>query len=140
VTSRLADRLRQNRLLASLPEGEAERLAPYLQSVSLTNRGILLRPGDAMRDVYFPLSGIISLIVLTHDGAALETGLTGREGMAPSSRSLGSSTRRNNFWFKREVKRLQLPPRHCAGRRAWTERSMTCWSAIPLPRSNTQPA
>jgi CRP-like cAMP-binding protein len=89
MTSRRSAPFLQNRLLAALPAEAVGRLAPHLRPVALAFRDIILRPGDTMPDVYFPLSGMVSLIALTDDGTALETGLVGREGMVPLVGFLG---------------------------------------------------
>jgi len=80
---------RQNRLLASLPLETVERLALHFQPVTLTVRDVLFHPGDAMPDIYFPLSGMVSLIEIMANGTSLETRLIGREGMLPLTAFLG---------------------------------------------------
>ena len=81
--------VRQNQLLASLPIDVAERLASQGQAVELTFRDSLFRTGDPMPDIYFPLSGIVSLIAVMTEGNALETGVVGREGLTPLVAFLG---------------------------------------------------
>ena len=46
-----------NRLLAALPPADFRLLAPYLQKVPLKQDAMLLRSGDRIEQVYFPLSG-----------------------------------------------------------------------------------
>jgi CRP-like cAMP-binding protein len=80
---------RQNRLLGALPLEALERLAVYFEPVPLALRDVLIRPGEAMSHVYFPLSGILCLVSVMNNNRALETGLVGREGMAPVLAFLG---------------------------------------------------
>jgi len=70
-----------NRLLATLPKKEYERLLPSLQEVPLVFESVVYEPGAAILDVYFPTSGIVSLLAGVEDRATLEVGLVGREGM-----------------------------------------------------------
>ena len=70
-----------NRLLATLPKKEYERLLPRLEEVPLLFESILYEAGDTILDIYFPTSGIVSLLAAVEDRATLEVGLVGREGM-----------------------------------------------------------
>jgi CRP-like cAMP-binding protein len=83
--------LTENRLLAALPRGEYERLAPHLEEVSLTLSQILFRPGDEIAYAYFPTNSIVSLLTDLSDGSGMEVGLVGREGLAGISAILGGS-------------------------------------------------
>lgn len=70
-----------NRLLAALPKDEYQRLLPKLKPVPLVFREVIYESGDLIRNVYFPTSGIISLLAAVEDRATLEVGIVGREGM-----------------------------------------------------------
>jgi CRP-like cAMP-binding protein len=72
---------RTNRLLATLPRKEYERLLPNLEEIPLLFEKVLYEPGGLILDVYFPISGIVSLLAAVEDRATLEVGLVGREGM-----------------------------------------------------------
>jgi CRP-like cAMP-binding protein len=72
----------KNRLLSALPNSEYERLLPYLETVSLTLKQIIYAPNEPIEYIYFPNSGIISLVNLTQDGATVEAATVGNEGMA----------------------------------------------------------
>lgn len=88
VTSATKERPR-NRLLASLPGEEYERLRPHLEPVSLHLSQILFRPDDLLESVYFPETSIVSLLTDLSDGYGIEVGLVGREGMVGVSAALG---------------------------------------------------
>jgi len=68
-------------LLASLPDAERERLAPYLEEVVLDFRQVLIEPNKEITTVYFPYDAITSTIQEMFDGDAVETGLMGVEGL-----------------------------------------------------------
>jgi CRP-like cAMP-binding protein len=74
------DAFKANRLLASFPAPILSLLAPHLQPFQLRLGENVQKAADVVNTVYFPLSGLISLVVLTDAGHAVESGLVGREG------------------------------------------------------------
>ena len=82
----------QNRLLAALPRTELRRLTPHFQPVPLVFRETLFEAGDPIEFIYFPLSGMISLIASTKEGSSIEVGITGKEGMIGVPVVLGDDT------------------------------------------------
>src|ERR1041384_4049444 len=81
-----------NRLLATLPKKEYERLLPRLSTVSLVLGEELYEPGEAIKYVYFPNDSIISLISQLSGTAWLEVGMVGNEGMAGLAVFMGESS------------------------------------------------
>ncbi len=71
----------KNRLLSALPSSEYDRLLPYLETVSLPLKQIIYAPNEPIEYVYFPNSGIISLVNFTEDGGTVEAATVGNEGM-----------------------------------------------------------
>jgi CRP-like cAMP-binding protein len=51
-----------NRLLASLPPSDLESLQPHLEPVDLVHEAVLFEAGDTVDRVYFPHTGIISIL------------------------------------------------------------------------------
>lgn len=78
-----------NQILAALPESEYQRLAPYLEIVSMPRGKILHEPYEVIKDVYFPNRAMISLVSIMEDGSTTEIGLVGNEGMVGISVVLG---------------------------------------------------
>ncbi|NDJ17866.1 Crp/Fnr family transcriptional regulator [Myxacorys almedinensis] len=72
----------QNQILSALPAEEYQRLLPHLEVVDLPIRKVLFGSGDRIEYVYFPHRSIISLVTILDDGATVEVGLVGNEGMA----------------------------------------------------------
>ena len=72
----------ENRILASLPGEELERLRPHLERVRLTRGQPVIVPEKPIRDFYFPLTCLLSLVTTMIDGASVESGTIGREGMS----------------------------------------------------------
>jgi CRP-like cAMP-binding protein len=85
----------QNRLLAALPGKEYERLAPHMQRVSFEQGQSLYEPNEPIEDAYFPLNGVISMLITTQDGSSVEIGLVGREGFVGYQPLLGMKTATN---------------------------------------------
>lgn len=67
----------ENRLLAALSHKLYEKLAPNLKHVSLERGKILHRPGEVIRDLYFPIDCLISITITMSDGSTAETGVVG---------------------------------------------------------------
>jgi CRP-like cAMP-binding protein len=79
----------ENRLLASFPDDAFGRIAPYLRYESLPHGKILHRPGEDIRELYFPLDALISVTVTMRDGRTAETGVVGRREMAGINAFMG---------------------------------------------------
>lgn len=71
----------RNRLLAALPRDDVATLTPHLEPVSLAIGQILAEPGAVLAHVYFPETAILSVINRMADGAAVEVGTVGNEGL-----------------------------------------------------------
>jgi CRP-like cAMP-binding protein len=71
----------ENRLLAMLPAGVLERLAPSLISVHLNGGQVLAVDGVRLGSSYFPIDAVSSIIIYGDNGDSLEVGLIGSEGM-----------------------------------------------------------
>ena len=56
------------------------RLKPYLQDVVLVQGAVLQEPGERVVYVYFPQSGMISILAIMANGDAIETAMVGSEG------------------------------------------------------------
>jgi hypothetical protein len=80
----------RNRLLAALLPADFSLLAPNLKDISLTQGDVLQEAGETIQHVYFPQSGMISLLAVMQDGRAVETATVGREGAAGAMSGLGS--------------------------------------------------
>jgi len=70
----------QNRLLEALPVQDYGLIAPFLASADLERGRLLYDPGDRIDTIFFPLDGVISLMTLMENGAAIESATIGREG------------------------------------------------------------
>ena len=78
---RAAISLDQNRLLASVSSAGQSYLSKVGTMVELRFGDILAQTGRDAERVWFPVSGLVSLAISLQDGAAVEVGLVGREGV-----------------------------------------------------------
>ena len=62
-----------------MPPNTLALLEPDLRKVSLEQGAVLLEPGELIENIYFPLTGLISLMVISKDGNSVETCTVGRE-------------------------------------------------------------
>jgi CRP-like cAMP-binding protein len=84
-----------NRLLAALPKKEYSQLLARLELVPLIYNDDIYETGDVIRHVYFPESGIISLLSRVERDSSIEVGIVGSEGMAGLPVFLGIKTSAN---------------------------------------------
>ena len=70
----------QNSLLEALPADDLALFAPHIVQVELERGRVLYDPGDPVDHVYFPHDGVISLMTLMENGAAIESTTIGPEG------------------------------------------------------------
>lgn len=81
--------MKENQLLARLPDAEKERLAPYLEPVFLEFKQGLLQEGEPIEYVWFPHDCVTSTVVGTPNGHTIEVGIMGIEGLVGLSLVLG---------------------------------------------------
>lgn len=70
----------KNMLLAGLPPSVLALMADDLRQIPLIQGQSIYEPGAPIDKVYFPQSGMISLLVVSKDGGATEAAAIGREG------------------------------------------------------------
>jgi CRP-like cAMP-binding protein len=67
-----------NHFLASLSPHESELLGPHLKSLQLRQGAVIYRPEETIEQVYFPHTGVVSLVVGLTTGQFVEAGMLGR--------------------------------------------------------------
>src|SRR5579862_3870301 len=82
----------RNRLLRALPASNLKRLLPELEHIDCPRERGLLDADSPLGYVYFPDSGVLSVVAVYADGNIIEMATIGREGCAPGHdpRSRGS--------------------------------------------------
>jgi CRP-like cAMP-binding protein len=81
-----------NRLLDALSSATFVRIEPHLESLDLILGQEIHNPGDTADFAYFPTSGLISVVATMNDGASVEIGVAGNEGMFSVATILGDET------------------------------------------------
>jgi CRP-like cAMP-binding protein len=96
----MADRARRfgppspkdNYLLAALPTADVERLQRSMMFTALPLGAVLYESGTQMRDCYFPVSGLVSLLYTLEDGGTAEIAVVGNDGCVGVAILLGGGT------------------------------------------------
>jgi CRP-like cAMP-binding protein len=80
-----------NLFLASLPPEELDRLRPHLEPVNLPLRQILYEMGQPIEHCTFIDGGMVSLLIRLEDGAMIEAGVVGKEGVVGVAALMGGA-------------------------------------------------
>lgn len=78
----------QNRLFAALPDDVFDAIRFNLKTAKLSTGEVLAESGREVQQVYFPQSGIISLVVELSMGDVIETAMVGHDGVLNALSSL----------------------------------------------------
>ena len=81
-----------NRLLVALAPEDLDPLRPHLEPVPLPHKQILSNPNTPIDHVYFPQEGMVSLVQPLENGAMIEVGMIGNEGLVGAPVLLGAAT------------------------------------------------
>ncbi len=81
----------ENHLIEQLPQAARKRLLALCVPAPLVLASLLQEPGAAVRHVYFPLEGFVSILVPLPGHPPLGIGMIGREGMVGASLALGQT-------------------------------------------------
>jgi len=78
-----------NRLLAALPTADLDLLVRHFRLVELERDAVLVRSGDPIERIYFPLSGLIAFIMDMPSGQTVATAIVGNESAVGVLSTLG---------------------------------------------------
>jgi CRP-like cAMP-binding protein len=78
-----------NAILARLERADYRRLSRYLEPLSLGFGQTVHEPREEIEYVYFPYSGVVSLVMVLDGGDMIETSIVGHEGMVGLAVFLG---------------------------------------------------
>jgi CRP-like cAMP-binding protein len=96
----MAPNPQRNRLLARLAPKDLAVLRPHLAPIDLPLRTVLERPGRTIDYVYFPESGIASVVATQANDIRVEVGLIGSEGMTGLAILLGDRQTPNTTYMQ----------------------------------------
>lgn len=83
---------KQNQLLSALPAADYARLLPHLEPVALPLGLVVFESGSKLRHLYFPASGIVSLLYAMESGASTEIAVIGSEGVVGIALFMGGES------------------------------------------------
>lgn len=78
----------QNRILNSLPQNIFAAVAPHLKHVTLAFAAVVAETDRPVERVYFPETGVVSLVVEMAVGDMIETAMVGRDGVVNGTSAL----------------------------------------------------
>ena len=104
-----ARRAQSNDILAALPD--LDQFAGKMQPVKLEIGDVLYEPEQGIEHVYFPTAGVISLLTAFGDGATVEAGVIGREGMLGTAVVMGAKTTPHQALVQAEGHALRMAAR-----------------------------
>jgi hypothetical protein len=82
----------RNRLLLALPSRNLKRLMPQLEHIRCEREQVLLDVDSSLDHVFFPESGVISVVAVYVDGSVIEMATIGREGGTGMQAFFGAKT------------------------------------------------
>ncbi len=82
----------KNHILATLPEADLARWMPDLEHVEMPLGMVLYESGVTMRNVYFPVNSIVSLLYVMEDGSSAEIAVVGNEGIVGIALFMGGGS------------------------------------------------
>ena len=82
----------QNHLIAALPDGEYQALAPALERVPMRLGELLYEAGQPQRHAWFPTTAVVSMHHVTATGASVESHGVGNDGMVGIALFMGADS------------------------------------------------
>lgn len=100
-----------NRLLQTLSPEDAERLAPHLHAFGARSGAVLYEPEGPVDWVYFPRTGLISIISVMISGNTAEAAVVGCEGAVGFVEAAGSGIYMSRALVQGDLKAFKLSAR-----------------------------
>jgi CRP-like cAMP-binding protein len=80
----------RNRLLLALPSSNLKQLIPELEHIRCQREQVLLNVDSSLEHVFFPDSGVVSVVAVYANGSIIEMATIGREGCTPVQAVFGA--------------------------------------------------
>jgi len=96
----MAPNPKNNRLLARLAAKDFDAIRPHLEALDLPVRFDLEKPGRPIEHIYFPESGIASVVAVQSNDTRVEVGLIGCEGVSGVAVILGNHQTPNSTYIQ----------------------------------------
>src|SRR5476651_1205331 len=82
----------RNRLLLALPSSNLKQLMPELEHIRCQREQVLMDADSSLDHVFFPDSGVVSVVAVYTDGSIIEMATIGREGCTAVQAVLGDKS------------------------------------------------
>jgi len=82
----------ENRLLLALPPADLRQLTPELERIRCDREQVLQDADSPLDTVFFPDSGVVSVVAVYADGSIIEAATIGREGSTSVQAVFGATT------------------------------------------------
>src|SRR3979490_2051442 len=90
----------QNRLLLALPSRDLKQLLPQLTRIPCRREQVLTDADSSLDHVYFPDSGVVSVVAVYSAGSIIEMATIGREGCTGVQAVFGAKTSSARFFVQ----------------------------------------
>jgi CRP-like cAMP-binding protein len=90
--------LKENAILAGLSHPMVAEMLEMGKLIDLKTPQQIYEAGREIRDVYFPIDAVLSVVTQMRDGGSIEVGTVGREGVSAIPLLLGSTTSANESY------------------------------------------
>jgi CRP-like cAMP-binding protein len=100
---------KNNHLLNILSQPEFDLIVPQLELIKFHRGEVVFDANERLNYVYFPISGIASLICALEDGSTVEVAMVGNDGMLGISMVLGLSESLTQVTVNQPMQALRLP-------------------------------
>jgi CRP-like cAMP-binding protein len=90
--------LRQNAILGGLSAAMIAEVLKTAKLIALETSRQIYDAGRPIRDVYFPIDAVLSVVTQMRDGGSIEVGTVGREGVSAIPLLLGATTSANESY------------------------------------------
>jgi len=97
-----------NRVLSQVTAAEYARLKPDLEPIPLVFNSVIYKWNAPIDYVYFPESGVLSMLAVLGEDMRIEVGLTGREGFAGMPVFLGVAKSSNQIIVQAEGAAMRI--------------------------------
>lgn len=99
----------KNRILGRLPDAELMGLLPHMEPIELPLGYCIVPVRHEFKYVYFPESGICSIIAVSPTGRKVESGMFGREGFGPTAAAVGVGFSHQDILIQSAGKGFRIP-------------------------------
>jgi CRP-like cAMP-binding protein len=98
-----------NQLVAALPDDVRQQWTAELRETDMRLGDVLHEPGCAINHVYFPTTGVVSLLHILACGASAEVAMVGNEGIVGISAFMGGRSTPNQSVVRAAGRGFRLP-------------------------------